>query len=62
MSEDDNSGKKEEMKKSIFMKRKSNENLSLSPRTVEENKKKSIETNKKKSNEEYKKKTFRFYI
>merc|ERR1712079_474262 len=32
MSEDDTAGKKEEMKKSIFMKRKSNDNLSLSPR------------------------------
>ena len=57
MSEDDTKGKKEEMKKSIFMKRKSNENLSISPRTLEESKKKSPETNKKKSNDEYKKKT-----
>ena len=41
MSEDDTAGKKEEMKKSIFMKRKSNDNLSLSPRGHEDTKKKS---------------------
>ena len=57
MSEDDTAEKKEEMKKSIFMKRKSNDNLSLSPRGHEETKKKSSEPNKKKSNEEYRKKT-----
>ena len=48
MSEDDTAGKKEEMKKSIFMKRKSNDNLSLSPRGHEDTKKKS-EPNKKKT-------------
>jgi len=60
MSEDDTQGKKEEMKKSIFMKRKSNENLSVSPRSLEDSKKKSPEMNKKKSShssEENKKKS-----
>ena len=57
MSEDDFSGKKEEMKKSIFMKRKSNDSLTPSPKSFEDNKKKSTETNKKKSPEEHKKKT-----
>ena len=44
------------MKKSIFMKRKSNDNLTPSPKSSEDNKKKSAETNKKKSPEEPKKK------
>ena len=49
MSEDDFSGKKEEMKKSIFMKRKSNDNLSPSPKSLDDSKKKSADPNKKKS-------------
>ena len=56
MSEDDFSGKKEEMKKSIFMKRKSNDSLTPSPKSSEDTKKKSADTNKKKSPEEHKKK------
>lgn len=57
MSEDDFTGKKEEMKKSIFMKRKSNDSLSPSPKSFEESKKKTVETNKKKSPDEHKKKS-----
>ena len=56
MSEDDFSGKKEEMKKSIFMKRKSNDSLTPSPKSSEDTKKKPADTNKKKSPEEHKKK------
>merc|ERR1711874_236080 len=57
MSEDDLVKKEEEMKKSIFMKRKSNDSLSPSPKSFEESKKKTVETNKKKSPDEHKKKT-----
>ena len=57
MSEDDFTGKKEEMKKSIFMKRKSNDNLAPSPKSLDDSKKKSADPTKKKSPEEHKKKS-----